>query len=312
MSVLSTILNIFRFNRRSWKVVVLCVFAATIFWLFNALNKTYTTNITFPLEFDYDKETYVPVQPLPSQVRINVKGMGWDLFRRSAGLKVPALSIPLERPSEIKKRVATPGLFAHQLERFQLNFVLSDTLKVDVEPIDRRWITVRLDVSSIKLKGNHVRTSEPNIKPDSIFVVGPLPLIRSFIEPVYLKLSDNVIDDNYNEEVEVEFLNNELLSRDPPTVNVSFKVDRLVEMTDSIALKVINYPKGANPYLGIKALPCRFSIPEQSRNLYHRDSVSALVDLRHFVKGTQRVKPEVVGLPPFSVVHHIDSIYVKF
>ena len=107
MSVLSTILDIFRFNRRNWKVVVLCILAATIFWLFNALNKTYTTNITFPLEFDYDKETFVAVQPLPSNVRINVKGIGWDLFRRSAGLKVPALSIPLERPSEIKKIVAT-------------------------------------------------------------------------------------------------------------------------------------------------------------------------------------------------------------
>ena len=312
MSVLSTILDIFRFNRRNWKVVVLCILAATIFWLFNALNKTYTTNITFPLEFDYDKETFVAVQPLPSNVRINVKGIGWDLFRRSAGVKVPALSIPLERPSEIKKIVATPGLFAHQLDRFQLNFVLSDTLTVDVEPIEKRWITVRLDVSSISLKANHVRIGEPQLKPDSIFVVGPLPLIRSFIEPVYLKLSESAIDENYNEDVEVEFLHNDLLKRDPPTVNVSFKVDKLVEMTDSIELQVINYPKGANPYLGIRALPCRFSIPEGLVEEYKRDSVVAVIDLRHFVKGTQRVKPDVIGLPPYSIVHHIDSIYVKF
>jgi hypothetical protein len=312
MSVLASMSNLFRFNSRNWKAITLCFIAATVFWFFNALNKNYTTNINFPLEFEYDQEAFIPVKPLPSSVRINVTGMGWDLFRRSSGLKVPPLVIPLERPADVKKIVAQPGLFAAQLERFEINFVLSDTFHVAIEKKVNRWITLRLDPASIRLKENHVRTSEPRLDPDSIFVEGPMPLVNNFLEPVYLKLGDENIDDDYREDVEVEFVSNDLITRNPPTVSVAFNVDRLINLHDSIPLKLINYPKGASPYLGIRALPCDFSIPESMMNEYVPDSVFAVVDLRFFVRGTQKIRPDVSGLPPFSQVNHIDSVFVKF
>lgn len=312
MNGLTAILQNFRFSRRNWKALALCFIAATIFWFFNALNKSYSTSINFPLEFEYDRENFIAVSPLPSQVRINVSGIGWDLFRRSLGLKVPPLVIPLEKPADVKKIVAVPGLFASQLERFDINFVLTDTFRVAIEPVEERWITLRLDAKALNLQQNYVRTSEPLLSPDSIHVAGPGPLIKSFIEPVYLKLADNNIDENYDEDVEVELLHNEMIERNPPTVNVSFKVDRLIDLQDSIPLRIINYPEEANPYLGIKALPCRFSIPESKMNEYIPDSVFAVVDLKNFVRGTQQIKPIVTGLPAYSEVREIDSVYVKF
>jgi hypothetical protein len=312
MTVLASMSNLFRFNSRNWKAITLCFIAATVFWFFNALNKNYTTNINFPLEFEYDQEGFIPVRPLPSSVRINVTGMGWDLFRRSSGLKVPPLVIPLERPADVKKIVAQPGLFAAQLERFEINFVLTDTLDVAIEKKVSRWITLRLDAGSIRLKENFVRTSEPRLEPDSIFVEGPMPLVNNFLEPVYLRLAEDNIDDDYKEDVEVEFVNNNLIKRNPPTVSVTFNVDRLINLNDSIPLKLINYPKGANPYLGVKALPCNFSIPESLMTEYVPDSVFAVIDLRFFVRGTQKIRPDVTGLPPFSQVHRIDSVFVKF
>ena len=103
----------------------MCVFAATVFWFFNALNKSYTTNINFPLSFDYDKDNFVPVQNLPSQVRLNVTGNGWDLFKRSTGVKLIPLEIPLERPADIKKIVGNTlqPFFSSQVDGMELNFV---------------------------------------------------------------------------------------------------------------------------------------------------------------------------------------------
>src|SRR5690348_17618570 len=98
MSFFNSILNILRFNKRNWKAVVLCVFAATVFWFFNALNKNYTANITFPLGFKYREDGYIPVRPLPDTIKVNFTSNGWNLFRRSIGIKVEPLFIPLERP----------------------------------------------------------------------------------------------------------------------------------------------------------------------------------------------------------------------
>src|SRR5687768_15393240 len=123
MSILYSISNILRFNRRNWRAVVLCIFTATVFWFFNALNKTYTTNINFPLAFDYDNDHFIPVEGLPLNVRLNVTGNGWELFKRSTGVKKDPLQIPLERPGDVKKIVGS-GLkfsFTNQLNGLQIN-----------------------------------------------------------------------------------------------------------------------------------------------------------------------------------------------
>jgi hypothetical protein len=65
MRVIQSIFNLLRFNRRNWKAVALCIFAATVFWFFNALNKNYTNNINLPMVFDYENEKYVAIRPLP-------------------------------------------------------------------------------------------------------------------------------------------------------------------------------------------------------------------------------------------------------
>ncbi|HEY3405842.1 MAG TPA: hypothetical protein VGK59_20800 [Ohtaekwangia sp.] len=314
MSFIGSIFNLLRFNRKNWKAVALCIFAATIFWFFNALNKNYTTNITFPLAFDYNSENYVAIRPLPEEVRINVTGMGWDLFRKSLGLKIPPLVIPLERPSQINKIVGStlPALFANQLERLEINFVLTDTLHISLEPKATRWVTLALDSPSILFKKGYSRISEATITPDSIYIEGPWNLIKSISEPVYLKIDQRNIDDDFDEDVEVKFLNKEFIRRDPPTVSVGFKVDPVSEVKDSIKIEIINAPRGARPSLRMKEWYGTFAIPKQFMSAYHKDSVRALIDLRGFSRGTVKVFPDVKGLPPYSDILKGDSVVIKY
>jgi hypothetical protein len=240
-----------------------------------------------------------------------VTGIGWDLFRRSLGLKIPALVVPLERPAETRKILAVPALFAHQIERLRINFVLSDTFHIKIEPKINRWITVRLDPSSLRLKDGYRRTSATHVEPDSIFIAGPEGLVRSFIEPVYLKLAERKLDSDYNEDVAVEFVNNELINRNPPTVQVKFKVDKMIAVADSIRLDIINHPTGTRPYFGVKKLLCKLSIPERAMKSYNPDSIAAILDLKNFKSGSKKIKPQITGLPDYSEIVKIDSVFIK-
>jgi hypothetical protein len=314
MRFIQSIFNLLRFNKRNWKAVSLCIFAATVFWFFNALNKNYTTNINLPLVFDYDHEKYIPIRPLPEVVRFNVTGVGWNLFRRSAGLKVVPLVVPLPQPSEVKKIVGTtlPTLITNQPEGFAINFVLTDTLHVAIEPKARRRISLRLDSPSIIFRQGYSLTSSVEIVPDSVSVEGPVKLIKSLSDPIFLKLSERNIDENFSEDVEVKFLNDELIKRDPPTVAVKFQVDNFVEVEDSIRLKVANPPKNSWPFIEGKEIVCTVAIPESAQGSFSQDSLYALVDLRNVKKGENKILPTIVGLPPFGRVVKIDSIAIKF
>jgi len=314
MGFFKSIFNLLRFNKKNWKAVVLCVFAATVFWFFNALNKNYTTNISFPIAFDYNDNVYIPIRPLPSEVRINVTGIGWNLFRRSTGLKVPPLIIPLEHPEQIKKIVGStlPAFFANQLEGFEINFILTDTLHLAIEHRMQRWVKLRLDSPSILFRKGYGMSSASLVSPDSVFLEGPLTLINALPSPVLLKLSQRNIDEDFSDDVEVKFLNEELVKRDPPTVSVQFKVDKLVEIIDSVQLKIINAPTASRPAMEMQRWPCVYSIPQKQMNLYSADSVYAEIDLKDFKRGEIKVLPALKGLPPIAYIIKADSVRVKF
>jgi hypothetical protein len=314
MSFFNSILNILRFNKKNWKAVVLCIFAATVFWFFNALNKSYSTTVSFPLSFDYDHEKYIPIRPLPLSVRLNVTGIGWNLFRRSVGVKVPPLVIPLDKPSDVKKIVGStlPALFANQLSDFQINFVMTDTLRLAIEPKGGRKVMLKLDLPPAFFKEGYALVSQIHIIPDSVSLEGPQRLISSLPDLVYLNIPQRNIDENFKEVVEVKFPNDEYIIRNPPTVHITFQVDRLVEKDDSVRLELINTPKNVWPFIERKKITCRVAVPETMLNFYNLDSIKAVVDLKKFSKGEAKVLPTLEGLPPFTKVIKVDSISIKF
>ena len=81
------------------KVVVLCIFTAATFWLFDALSDEHETSVKYPIEWAFDREGYVVVEDLPDNIQMNVKGLGWNLVRASMGLRVEPLVLPLNAPA---------------------------------------------------------------------------------------------------------------------------------------------------------------------------------------------------------------------
>ena len=313
MRFLDNIFNILRFNSRNWKAVMLCVFTATVFWLFNALNKTYRTNISFPLAFEYDTENFIPVEGLPQTVRLNVTGSGWELFKRSTGVKTDPLQIPLEGLEEVKKIVGTQlrSSFTFQLNGLEINHVLNDTLHVDLEPKIGRWVKVDVDSVQYNIKQGYDLTSEVAVMPDSTYVIGPKRIVEKIREPVMLNIPQRNIDEHYVETIPVELPFEEIVSIEPRTVSVMFNVEEMIRVQDSVALKIENIPATVSEVMNSRKLPVTLSIPESFMKNLRMDSVKAVLDLKNFTGGTAKMLPRVEGLPPYSNVIKIDSIIVR-
>ena len=314
MGFFNSIFNILRFNQRNWKAIVLCLLTASVFWCFNALNKRYTTTLRFPLTFDFDRESFIAVQPLPNVVTINVTGIGWNLLRRSAGVRVAPLVISLDRPSQIKKIVGStlPALLSNQLNGFDINFIITDTLHVAVEPKGSRLLRLQPDIEEVLFRPNYMLTSNVTIIPDTVRIEGPLKLIRALPNPLSVKILQRNIDDDFHEPVQLTFLNDELIFRNPETVEISFRVDKMIEVSDSARLTVINAPKNSWPFIERQKLPCKIAIPERSLDSLKMDSVRAELDLSGFKKGVKKIMPRLKGLPTYSRVIAIDSVTIKF
>lgn len=313
MSFITSIFDFLRFNKKNWKAIVLCLFAATIFWFFNALNKNYSANINFPVSFDYDKQTYVPVTSLPTTIRMNVSGLGWDLFRKSSGLKVPPLVIPLERPVETRKIVGStlPALFSTQLEGLQINLVLTDTIYVDIDERARKRFKVKIDSLEQYLHPDFGLRTEVSLTPDSVWLEGPKRIVETLPEEIPLALPQKNIDSNFIGEVEIVFQHDEVFKRNPPVIEVSFDVEKLMEITDRIPLEIANVAAHVRSQINVKEINCTYRLPVSLVKTLQVDSLRATVDLKMLPPGNHKIVPTVLGLPPQAHLVKIDTVSIN-
>lgn len=315
MNLLKIFVNLFHFNRTNWKAVTLCFVAASIFWLFTALNKSYSTNIRFPLQFEFDRSKFAPAEQLPQSILINVKGTGWDLFRKYFGVKVPKLTIPVERPSETKKIVAStlPMILTSQMGNIQINHVVLDTIRLQLEPLVYRKVPIVLDTTNIDFKGNFGRIGAVTITPDSVDLSGPMSAIHDTPDPIVLRIADKRIDTNYRGELEVEVPEPEYIQRNPPVVEVRFEVGELVPIERKVAIEPAKLPWGFVPQQDSITITCR--VPAKDIAQFKEANITGVlpkIPEDGIKRGdTKSFMPSLHGLPLFVEVSRTDSVRVK-
>lgn len=295
--------------------MALCFITAAIFWLFNALNKTYSTSIRFPLQFEFDRKKFAPAGQLPQSLLINVKGSGWDLFRKYFGVKVPVLSIPVDRPAETRKIVAStlPVVLASQMGSIQINHVVLDTLRLQLEPRIYRKFPVVVDTNALQFKAGYARISQVVITPDSVDLSGPVSIIHDTPDPIVLTLTDNRLGGNFREEVEVEIPDQEYLQRNPPVVEVRFDVGEMQPATQRIRLEIRNLPWG---YVAQQdSIIVTFSVPSRSYGKFRASELYGTlptVTSESLKRGESGLfVPFIHGTPPYAKIVGIDTVRIK-
>ncbi len=305
-------INLFQFNRTNWKAVTLCFTTATVFWFFNALNKNHTTNVRFPVQFEYDQEKYAPASQLPSEITLNVSGNGWDLFRKYFGLRLPVLTIVLEKPAEVKgiAGVSIISTVASQLGNLKVNFVATDSLRIHLEERISREFKLTTDLSNASFRKDFGRISPIVILPDSVVLTGPKSMIRKMPDSIVLLLDKKKIDKNFRDEIEVIIPDLEFINRNPPVAEVIFEVGSMLELKRWVKIKTDEASWGTEFHRD--SIQAVFYLAQRDQEAFERSALSALLDLSTVKKGeTKYLTPRIEELPRWIKLIQIDSVKVR-
>lgn len=233
------------------KVVVLCVCAATTFWILNALNKDdYTTVVDYPVEFAYDPEQYMPIGELPSGLQIEINGNGWDLLRKYFKINESPFIIELENPAR-QNQIQTSELkrsLTDFLSPTQLLSILDDSLSFQIDRIQSARLRPYLDSTSFSLASNYRLISKISFDPNQITLRGPSSVLENFEGEFPVFLDENRIDQNIQKEVKLEIPKQyrDQLSFQDELVTVSFNVVNFLEGNQRLNLVKRNFPNKAS------------------------------------------------------------------
>lgn len=226
------------------KVVVFCIVISTTFWFFSALNKSdYVTQINYPVEFIYNEESYVAVDPLPRYLRLEVTGGGWDLMTRSFGFGMPPIIINLDNPSQSKSLLTSSlrGELTPKLDPVTVNFILSDSIPYNIETIVSRTVNLSVDSTSLQLAPDYRFTSSISLNPPTVTFTGPESLVNALPDPYVVPVSDDTYDDFVEEQFDIPEPNSDLIAVDVSEVEVSFEIDEFVPHQKSIQVMRLNF-----------------------------------------------------------------------
>ncbi len=228
-------------------MVVLCVTAATTFWVLNALNKdNYSTIVDYPVQWEYDQKNYIPVKPLPKSIQIQISGNGWDLLRKYFNISGTAYPILLQSPAE-KKYLLSADL-KRSLGEFitptQLENVLGDTIHYQIDRIVTKTLRPVLDSLSYSFDKNIALEGEVNFIPDQLEITGPSSVLEAFEGNYPVALNASKINSNFTGKVPltVDDALAQLIQIKQKEIQVSFSVRSYLEGNKRLKIKKINFP----------------------------------------------------------------------
>ena len=215
-------------GKNNIKTFLVCLLAATFFWLMNVLNQdNYSIRLSYPLEIQYDNSSFVPLQPLPKRLSVNVSGNGWNLLRKS-WLNFNALPVVYRVNNPTKSSYINSTTLTDQITELfpdlHVNYVVSDTFELSFERKIRRIIPIRVDSAGIDMRDGYVVSSIINVSPSLISVDGPISLIRSYPDTIRIKIPTPRIQNNFDESLPIPLPVTPLVEVSHRSVYVSFEV----------------------------------------------------------------------------------------
>jgi YbbR domain-containing protein len=219
-------------SKTDYKAIVICLLAAIIFWIMNALNKEgYSEKISFPLQFSYNDSLYIPTQPLPQKISVNVSGSGWNLLRKALALDITPIKYSINKP--LKTKLLNTGSLTDSISEYikdvKINYVVADRFELEFDRKISREFRVKIDSLNISLKDRYVITSLINVNPRTITLTGPESVLDEMGNTILVKVPTRRLQENYDDEVALPLPKNALIKANKDRVTVSFEVAELLK-----------------------------------------------------------------------------------
>ena len=208
------------------KILLYCFVVGFFIWLFNELNNKSDATILYPINFKYeDSDELFVVDAPPKFIDISINGTGWNLLRNLLKLNIKSAEYNINKPTQTKF-ILSSSLFpniSQSLEGVNLNYVVTDSILFNIELKSNRNLKILVDTSDISFRDGFERVGDILTSHNEITVEGPQSIIKSLDDKYIIKIEDQNIDSDYDEEIRIEDLN-KFLTPNPDKINLSFKV----------------------------------------------------------------------------------------
>ena len=268
-----------------------CVIIATVLWFLNALNKEYTTEITYPIKYmDLPKGKLLVSEP-PKEMTLAIKAHGFALLRYS--ISTSFLPIVLNVNSLLDKK----DQLEYTVNTSEIKERISAQLNTDIQLISIKpeSITFQFSRFDYTLKRQYMLKNDISVTPDYVDISGPASILDTlkavYTEPISLKnLSKDVTKTVSFEEIYGTQINEN-------DAKVKVEVERFTESKKTVPLVVKNLPDSLLIRLFPHAIDVTFDVGLSRYEVVSDTSFSFYVDYNQIKNNPASLKIQIERSP---------------
>ncbi|MEE3034849.1 MAG: hypothetical protein VX325_03260 [Bacteroidota bacterium] len=266
-------------RRSQLKFVLLFVFISLFLWTFTKLSNEQTAKVTFPVKFTETPDLIIIEDSAETKISLTLTSSGLDLFLYSFKkyIKLNLSSASFNKGTGVIDLYKQKFQVQKQLyEGTIINDIDPLLIEFDYSTLGRKKVEVVPDINLSFLSG-YDKFNDLKIKPDSIFISGPLSIIDTLKKIPTVSIKYENINKDVNDYVKL-FQINPLLKYQTEFVNIDFSVKKFTEKSLIVPINIINLPDSLSIRLFPQVVEVSFSIPLEKAELINSNNFSFTCD----------------------------------
>jgi hypothetical protein len=282
---------------KQWKVVLIAFVVATTFWFFNSLNKDYTTHLSYPVEFVFNRDSLVAVRPLPEKIMLDISGGGWSLLRKMKLFQPVPVEIELGAGNRTLRWMELLPEIREQVQGVVVNRVLVDTLKVNIEPLVTRRMKLKVDTSRLSLATDFRVVSAISLSHPEVAITAPRSFFDTLKSTFTMALVQADINKSFDRQVTIILPKPHLMKVNPEKITVKFDVEQFHRMRIEVPVNRVNFPRAGNVVLADTMAVVHFTVRESLRRKFTAADFALEADFRERNKSDSTVVVDILTAP---------------
>lgn len=289
-----------------------CLVIATALWFLNALNKTYVTEISYPVKYTDFPKGKLLVSELPEEMTLEIKAHGFALLRYKISTAFQPIVFNVNSYSNgvIEKN----DLLSFTVTTAEVKERINSQLNQDIELLNIKPESVTFEFSRFQtktvpvipqvtytLKHQYILRKDITVTPDSLQIEGPASIVDTlraiYTKPVkYTKLSKSV-----DKKIKLQDING--LQVDIKDVRLQIEVERYTEARKTVPLGVKNLPDSLQIRLFPSSIDITFDVGLSNYDIVTDTSFVFEVDYDEIKNNPEKLPIHVAKRP-----HHIKDL----
>ncbi|RKY78997.1 hypothetical protein DRQ07_06910 [candidate division KSB1 bacterium] len=283
---------------KNFQVKLFSLLIAFFLWLYVVTDNYFIYKVKIPLILSNKPQNKVLLNPVPSDVSIEVKGTGKDILRFLYANKKIVINIKnLENSAQYRLSVDMIKGIPENSGIRPIRIINPKKINVQVDEFFVKKVPVVPDIH-LKPMDGYIQVGDVCLEPDSIIISGP----RSKVKSLKMVVTDSVFYSKIIKDFKGEV---ELINPDKGAIEISrkkvkykAKFQRIGErIFTRIPVEVINVPKGISVIVVPSTMTLRLQAGVEVLSKIDKSMIKATIDFRSRNRYPNKKLSAVIELP---------------